>query len=255
MVVCPWWRIPSKGVVQPLTDYVWLGGDVFDANRILFAARLFSALKSAISTLRTYYRSLYFSNAVVHNEMPDPFPFIQEYESKKFTYMSRLAPKYPDKLLYKAQLDNRLMVVKFMSTYHAQDHRLLAEHRLAPPLHYAGTEHAGGLMYGGRDMVVMDLIDGKPPVDSLSKCQFEQVKQAITLLHSHDLVLGNLRSPNILVKDESVMIVDFDWCGKAGEARYPATLNTDVELGWPMGVGPDSVMLKEHDLSMLEKLQ
>ena len=51
------------------------------------------------------------------------------------------------------------------------------------------------------------------------------------------------------------MIVDFDWCGNAGEARYPATLNTDVELGWPMGVGPDSVMLKEHDLSMLEKLQ
>ena len=187
--------------------------------------------------------------------MPDPFPFIQEYESKKFTYLSRLAPEYPEKLLYKAQLlDNRLVTVKFASTYHAQAHRLLAEHGLAPPLHYAGTEDAGGLTYGGRYMVVMDFIDGKPPVDSLSKRQLERVKQAIELLHAHDLVFGDLRAPNILIKDESVTFVDFDWCGKAGEARYPATLNNDVELGWPMDVGRDSVMLKEHDLSMLEKL-
>ncbi|KAI0254034.1 hypothetical protein BJV78DRAFT_1188082 [Lactifluus subvellereus] len=245
----------QRAVIQPLTDYVWLGGDVFNADRLVFAARLFTALRSAISTLRTYYRSLDFSNAVVQTEMPDPFPFVQEYESKKFTYLSRLAPEDPGKLLYKARLDNRLVVVKFVSTYHAQAHRLLAEHRLAPPLHYAGTEHAGGLTYGGRYMVVMDFIDGKPPVDSLSNRQVERVRQAIELLHSHDLVFGDLRPPSILVKDESVTFVDFDWCGRAGEARYPANLNSDVGLGWPMGVGPGSVMLKEHDLSMLEKLQ
>ncbi|KAI0244944.1 hypothetical protein BJV78DRAFT_1098897, partial [Lactifluus subvellereus] len=51
----------------------------------------------------------------------------------------------------------------------------------------------------------------------------ERVKQAIRLLHSRKLVFGDLRLPNILVKDESVMFVDFDWCGKAGEARYPIT--------------------------------
>jgi hypothetical protein len=240
----------QRAVVQRLTDYVWLGGDVFDANRLLFTARLFSALKSAISTLRTYYRSLYFSNAVVHNEMPDPFPFIQENESKKFTYLSRLVPEYWNKLLYKAQLDDRLVVVKFLSTYYTQAHRLLAERRPAPLLHYAGTEDAVGLTYGGRYMVVMDFVDVKPPVDSFAERQLKGVKEAIELLHSHDLVFGDLRAPNILVKDDSVMFVDFDWCGKAEEARYPATLNSDIEL--PRGVEPDSVMLKDHDLSMLE---
>ncbi|KAI0250970.1 hypothetical protein BJV78DRAFT_1214991 [Lactifluus subvellereus] len=230
----------QKAVIQPLTDYVWLGGDAFNADRVVFASQLFTALKSVISTLWMYYRSLDFSDATVQTEMPDPFPFIQEYESKKFTYLSRLAPEYPGKLLYKArlQVDNRFVL-----------------HRLAPPLHYAGTEHAGGQTYGGRYMVVMDFIDGNLLVDSLSKRQLERVKQAIKLLHSRDLVFGDLRLPNILVKDESVMFVDFDWCGKAGEARYPATLNNDVRLGWPMGVGPGFVMLKEHDLSMLEKLQ
>ncbi|KAI0244943.1 hypothetical protein BJV78DRAFT_1339844, partial [Lactifluus subvellereus] len=117
----------QKVVIQPLTDYVWLGGDIFNADHLVFASRLFTALKSAISTLRTYYRSLNFSKAVVRTGMPDPFPFIQEYESKKFTYLSRLAPEYPGKLLYKAQLDNRLVVVKFVLTYCAEAHRLLAK--------------------------------------------------------------------------------------------------------------------------------
>jgi hypothetical protein len=47
------------------------------------------------------------------------------------------------------------------------------------------------------------------------------------------------------------MIVDFDRCGKAGEATLPC----DPQLDWPIGMGPDSVMLREHDLPMLEKQQ
>jgi Ser/Thr protein kinase RdoA (MazF antagonist) len=94
----------------------------------------------------------------------------------------------------------------------------------------------------------LDFFDGVPPVPPLTKRQLELVKQAIELLHSQNLVFGDLRVPNILIKDEGVMIIDFDWCGKAREARYPATLNDAVD--WPEGVGPDAVMLKKHDLSM-----
>jgi hypothetical protein len=250
----------EKAVIQPLTDYVWLGGDAFSPDRLVFASRLFVALNTAISSLRMYYRYLDISSAVAQNEKPDGFPFIQEYESNKipqtFTYLERLALS-PDKLLYKARVDDRLAVVKFVSTYNAEAHRVLAERGLAPTLHYAGTEHAGtkhavGQTYGGRYMIVMNFFDGVPPVRPLTKRQLELVKQAIELLHSRDLVFGDLRVPNILVKDESVMIIDFDWCGKAGEARYPATLNDAVD--WPKGVEPDAVMLKEHDLTMLRKL-
>ncbi|KAF5363522.1 hypothetical protein D9756_000153 [Leucocoprinus leucothites] len=249
----------QKAVIQPLTDYVWLGGDNFSEDRLLFASRLFAALKSAVSTLKLYYDDLAprLLNPISQDDISDAFPFITEYESKKFAYLSRLTPDYPNKLLFKAKLDDehRIVVVKFVLKYHAEAHRILADHQLAPALHYAGTEAPVVSMYGGRYMIVMDFVEGEPAVGSLLEHQFEKVKQAIQLLHSHNLVFGDLRSPNILTTGKKVMIIDFDWCGKAGETRYPASLNTADELGWPEGVEPDSVMLKEHDLVMLEKLR
>jgi hypothetical protein len=250
----------QKAVIQPLTDYIWLGGDNFNEDRLLFASRLFTALKSAISTLRSYYSALGqgLSNPVSQNPISDAFPFITEYGSKKFTYVSRLAPDYSNKLVYKAELDNehRMVVVKFVSTYHAQAHRILAKRRLALTLHYASTDDAEAPKYGGKCMIVMDFVEGEPAVGSLSEDQFEQVNEAIQLLHSHDFVFGDLRPPNILITDDdTAMLIDFDWCGKAEEAQYPANLNTADDIVWPPGVEPDSVMRKEHDIFMLQKLQ
>jgi hypothetical protein len=51
-----------------------------------------------------------------------------------------------------------------------------------------------------------------------------------------------------------VQIIGFDY-GEVGIAQYPASLNTDVQIGWPAGVEPNSVMLKKHDIFMLEKLK
>jgi len=48
----------DKAIIQPLTDYIWLGGDPFDSTRQVFAARLFTALKSAIKSLEKYYQAL-----------------------------------------------------------------------------------------------------------------------------------------------------------------------------------------------------
>lgn len=240
----------ERAVVQRLTDYIWLGGDAFDHGQLRSAARLFAAIKTSISSLQTYYLSLQPGHPPI-----DSFPFVCEFQDQRFEYLSRLAPEYSNKLLYKAQLDSsgNPLVVKFVSTYHAEAHRLLAQHQLAPSLHYAGTEDPVASLYGGRYMVVMDFVDGMSP-DVLTQAQFEQVKEAVQLLHSNNLVFGDLRLPNILVKDGKVTIIDFDWCGMAGEAHYPAELNPDKELGWPREVQPDSVMQKDHDLFMLEKL-
>lgn len=250
----------DKAVIQPLTDYIWLGGDVYDDNRLVLTARLFAALKAAASTLQSYYQILgpTLLNDVPENLSPDPFPFVTECGSKKFTYLYRLfAREHPEKLLYGARLqgEERLVVVKFASSYHAEAHRILADHQLAPTLHFAGTEDAGGSMYGGRYMIVMDFIDGCSAPDRLSNSQFNQIKEAIELLHSRNLVFGDLREPNILVQDGSVKLIDFDWCGTAGEARYPPSLNLDPALGWHKEVKPDAVIMKEHDLYMLEVLR
>ncbi|KAG6878678.1 hypothetical protein C0992_007692 [Termitomyces sp. T32_za158] len=246
----------EKAVVQPLTDYIWLGGNVYDnKEQLLMTARLFTALEAAISNLQTYYQSIS-KRAKEPNLKAEvsEFPYITQYDSTNFIYVSRLAPDHPEKVVYEARLDDgQRVVVKFASRYHAEAHRLLAERGLAPKLHHAGTE--GGSLYGGRYMVVMDYVEGKLPHD-ISEGQFSKVKEAIELLHSNNIVFGDLRVPNVIARgEEDVVLVDFDWCGKEGEARYPVDLNMDPEICWAQGVGPGCVMMKEHDLHMLERLR
>ena len=58
-IVGPWMYVLSgvfvqKTITQPLTDYVWLGGDPFDSIQQVFAAQLFIALESAIKILSTH---------------------------------------------------------------------------------------------------------------------------------------------------------------------------------------------------------
>ena len=252
----------ANAVIQPLTGYIWLGGDAFDENgQLQYVARLFSAITSAIDMIEKSYDSLHrgysdlrgFATDPLQKLAPGPFPFVQKFEEKTFTYLSQMA-MHPDKnrLLYKAQLDSdgRLVVVKFVLTYNAQAHQLLAEQKLAPHLHHVSTE-----TYGGRRMVVMDFVDGELHVPSLNQTQFEQVNRAIMLLHSRNFILGDLRLPNILIDNhQNAMIIDFDWCGKEGEVYYPANLN-HVEITWAEGVEPGSVMMKRHDLFMLAALE
>lgn len=59
--------------MQPLTEYLWLGGDVYNDDRLRSVSRLFAALRISISKLREYYDSL--SNDAGFR--PDGFPFFR----------------------------------------------------------------------------------------------------------------------------------------------------------------------------------
>ena len=69
----------------------------------------------------------------------------------------------------------------------------------------------------------MDYVELQPLSDRPTKHQYEHVKIAITTLHSN--VFGDLRQPNILVGGNTVMLVDFDWCGEVGKGRHPPEIN------------------------------
>ena len=106
----------NKAIIQPLTDYIWLGGDPFDSTRQVFAARLFTALKSAILSLEKYYQALALG---LPRSKVKAHPFITEYgaDKIKFTYSSRLATENKYRLLYRATLDdvpNSPIIVKFV---------------------------------------------------------------------------------------------------------------------------------------------
>lgn len=52
-------------------------------------------------------------------------------------------------------------------------------------------------------------------------------------LHSLGYVRGDLCPQNILaLPDNSIRIVDFDWCGPVGEAKYPADINLSKLRLW-----------------------
>ena len=244
----------QSAIAQPLTDYIWLVDDPFDAPNCVFVARLFTALKSAISSLSNYYRALKIDS---EPSTVSPYPYINEYgpEKIKFTYISRFTFHDSYKLLYKATLDDMLdtpIVVKFTHRYNAEAHRLLAAEGLAPRLHYSSTDD--NVCYGQWFMIVMDFVDLEPPSGRLTEDQYKSVKKAIDVLHSNDMVFGDLRPPNILVGNNITMLIDFDWCGKAGKDRYPPNMNHDKSIGWHDDVGPGRFMSSDHDIYMLAKL-
>ncbi len=75
------------------------------------------------------------------------------------------------------------------------------------------------------------------------------------LIHEQNIVLGDLRDPNILyiASKTCAVVVDFDWPGVDGVDIYPATLNPTNE--WQEDVSPYGIMRKAHDVWQLERLE
>ncbi|KAG6836950.1 hypothetical protein H0H93_000590, partial [Arthromyces matolae] len=208
----------DKVVAQPLTDYLWLGGDIFDEGRVRSASRLFASLKLAISSLTEYYTVL--GRRIT---MPDPepavdvdgFPYINEYGSQKtkFTYQRLLDSNHPNKLVFLAYIDDnrdKKVVVKFASRYNTTAHRILAEVGEAPQLFFPTPDDNPVAMYGGRHLIVMDFVSMESSSESFSKVQHNKIKKSIQRLHQQNIVFGDLRSPNILVDGDRTMLIDFD---------------------------------------------
>ncbi|KAI0083125.1 hypothetical protein BDY19DRAFT_998832 [Irpex rosettiformis] len=261
----------DKPNIQLLTNYNWTGarpeGNASDTAGL---ERLFSSLRKAVKTIQEYYAQLSAEDTVAVPPVCG-FPAICEYtvgdRRVSFLYMEQLGisddgSTHGTKLVYKVRLNSQdnsqeFRVVKFAARYNAQAHTLLAAtegaaESFAPRLHYVSSR-----LYGGRKMVVMDYVEGRTALeiaDGLSEQQYHQLQQAVGRLHARGLVFGDITPSNILVSNATgrVLLVDFDFCGKEGEVRYPSDL--DLDPSWPDGVGPGSAMKKAHDEVMLKRL-
>ena len=106
-------------------------------------------------------------------------------------------------------------------------------------------------------MIVMDdLRDSyRHPSDSLGMDRPSKAIRALLLaLHQSGYVHGDIRSSNILVgnSEDDFMLLDFDWAGRIGEARYPMNLNRSEGLWRPDGARDGALILADHDIEMLE---
>ena len=118
-----------------------------------------------------------------------------------FTYDEPLTND-SDKFIWKARTndDQCQIVVKFAQMYNVEAHKLCAEQGFAPQLIYASQTVVNEWW-----MIVMEFLDGLPlyiyrteTLASEHNTIVRDVESAIKLLHSHDLVFGDLRS-NLLI--------------------------------------------------------
>ncbi|KIP01592.1 hypothetical protein PHLGIDRAFT_131192 [Phlebiopsis gigantea 11061_1 CR5-6] len=258
-------------VSQRLTDYISLvplAGEcgrspVETATRRV--AKLWRALKTCVGDLKTYYGSLELPADARHRKpssQPGAEVFIGPYlttleaedgRTVRLTYEAHLAPDYPDKAIFRATMDARHpVVVKFVYGYCGEAHRLLADLAvpLAPRLHHCGPRaDAGGLV-----VVVMDYVE--PARDQrFTAAHAQALRTAMKALHAGGLVHGDLRRPNMLLKNaEELMVIDFDWSGREGKVRYPVDVSLRKDMGWHEGVGRGAAIEKAHDEHLVELL-
>lgn len=237
------------------------------SDNIIRLARVFGALSRCRLNLRHYYDSvsnlkpprlscLYPNPTLVDRSKTLPALTYRQFLSRVGRPTSALVDLgNTTTSMYIATLgDTNEVIVKFTARYNEAAHRLLADADLAPKLHFC--ERVIGDLY----MVVMDHVDGtsvwqfqedNKPVPAIV---WKDINEAVRILHAEGIVFGDLRDPNILylASEARAMLVDFDWPGKDGECRYPATLNSSN--AWPEDVLPYSIMRKAHDTWQLDRL-
>ncbi|KAH9942724.1 hypothetical protein B0H21DRAFT_823948 [Amylocystis lapponica] len=244
-------------IVQPFTDYIYLGGDPFRMDRIMRVAKIFGAVSKAVMSLREYYQHLSLGSTPALNRLFPTPSYIDDRPdgelvfTARFDYKGRREDNY-SRSLFRATYNGAPVLVKFCESV-----ALLCTGR-------------GHLL-----MVIMDFVDGcnahfEFPHEKVSGDVMDDVRRAVGALHDAGLVFGDLRRSNIMVvrntdatsssQEEKTavryraLLVDFDWAGVDGETRYTALLNDLGDIEWAHGVKPAGLMRKQHDLEMIAKL-
>jgi serine/threonine protein kinase len=220
-------------------------------------ARHLVALKKGISSLEKYYQKLSTSTPTTQTRH-QLFPYPTSYNSldgtpHSFEYTNQISN---DKLLFLAKLNEtgEKICVKFVRDYSVDAHLFCAQHGFAPALRCYQR------IPGDWKMVVMDAID-----DYAELCDshlhaphriFTKIEEKLNELHQHSFVHGDIRDTNIMIsKDkERFMLIDFDWGGEIGKARYPMNVNRK-DIWRPEGAEDGKLIIADHDMVMLKHMK
>ena len=278
----------ERFVSQRFTDYIYLGplpsGGVESpmSHRIRRVAQILRALRVCTSELEDYYKNLEFQappasksrrsqgRGISRSPAPTPsHPLLQKVppphfqaftinnKTYKIEYTERLDRRYPSKAVFKGTIkcegdkgEVKHVVIKFTDAYPAEAHKLLDEISLAPKLWFCNREESVEM-----HVVVMDYVRGKEVEDLLTgEKHIHDLRKAVSVLHERGYVHGDLRGPNILIAADGLKLIDFDWCGEAGKARYPADISVGSGIPWHNGVCREGLIEKEHDEHMITVL-
>ncbi|KZT07205.1 uncharacterized protein LAESUDRAFT_620559, partial [Laetiporus sulphureus 93-53] len=224
-----------QDVLTPLlgTDFHHCDEDAFCI--LVHALR---AYKNAVIALEHYYAvDLPLIQARPPAKMPQllfPYPMAYHDTNGREVGFKYIEPMDTGTLIFRGVTDHdsRPIVIKFTHRYSKVVHDWCADHLCAPKL--LACERIPGRWF----MVVMESV----PLHeycNLSRQRYllsheqmqhvrENVEKFVSKLWEANFVHGDLRDANILVNADGTdfKVVDFDWSGAIGEARYPSNMNT-----------------------------
>ncbi|KAI0708788.1 hypothetical protein C8T65DRAFT_740166 [Cerioporus squamosus] len=240
-------------------------------------AQLFYALRMCLRELDDYYADLIDSVTIPKSHpgavgvmpgrpirpfiraarglQPPPMvsPHFKTYKDQQgkavvLTYKKRLEMEFPGKAVFVAEAKTETetvdVVVKFAPAYCQAAHELLAS---ASPPQAPKLRHCKFVESVGTWVVVMDYVKGREVNGVLEDpAHIASLENAVTTLHAKGFVFGDLRKRNVFVVENTVVLIDFDWCGEEGTARYPSDIVLQKGV-WHPAVGRGELLKKMHD--------
>ena len=212
-----------------------------EANDRHAMASCFDAFVAAIKHIEAHYKSIAAEAMATPSEEYDDrlqearkYPYLASYTSNgqemSITYNGRLDER---KLIFSATVNQPGFgecLVKFTGQYSEAAHNHLASHSLAPRIWKfirISADWTAVVMETSKYQVLFGLELSK---DERKKVQ-GKVRDVVRILHEGGFVHGDIRDADLLidraslVSDVMVHLIDFDWAGRVGEAKYPMRIN------------------------------
>jgi thiamine kinase-like enzyme len=226
--------------VEPLTPIFDLSTHWREKRARHAIASALDALMAAVDNIEAHYKSIQADakanqfqwRTTLFLQKARGFPFMTSYEDDgqrvTFTYHERLDD---EKLIFSAILHHRPnfeeCLVKYTWRYSEAAHNYLASHGSAPRIRRCVRISADWTA------VIMDkstykVLYGLRLSDVEQEKVRRKVRSVVQTLHQGGFVHGDIRDTNILIdlgslasEDVAIHLIDFDWAGRMGEAKYP----------------------------------
>ena len=242
-------------MVDRLTDFMWMVPLPNNRPAMTRLAKVFKALKNALASLIQLYDC--------PKRKPQPqFPYFRIINDVgKIVYTEEIKQDVFIGELEKNSGDSFTVIVKFVEQYCIDAHRLMASKGYAPSVitfeKVTSRYHVVVMEYVEDAVTLHEYIqkeqNRKHSIDQLK----DHCSKALCVLHESGFCHGDLRGNNILVKRKEtaqpIVIVDFDWSGKNGVAKYPLFMN-HIDLTWPEGATDGKFLHPDHDKYWIKQI-
>ncbi|KAG2061011.1 hypothetical protein BDR06DRAFT_979255 [Suillus hirtellus] len=245
-----------RPAVQILSNPLVFNYHSMDTDNQVAAACHMAAFCTAVRSLERYYEMLppesELCNRLSHPILfpyPTSFISLNDNSKKNFNYTEHLEEdegKLKRLIFFGTLTEGHAKVaicIKFVRCYSPDAHLHCAVSGLPE----------GWYMVVIDEIVRYDVLADLPNTDLLPQLIFQAIREQLNTLHACQLVHGNIRDTNILVKKDDLtkfMIIDFNWAGIEEVMCYPSYVNY-TQINRPHGARDGLLIKAAHDHVML----